>query len=106
MEYWDGISKKYSTPTERSDWSVLRACVININIHRYGDHTLPTHRQLSEVSCMYVVQVCGGGNDTVKVLAELEEGAREDPQAVLSVLSRVHGPWAFVYWQVSLEGVV
>jgi len=52
--------------------------------------------QLSLVSCC-VLQVREGGNDTMQLLAELEE----DHGAVLSVLSRVHGPWAFIYWQVN-----
>ena len=42
-----------------------------------------------------LTQVGVGENDTVAVFQVLNQDA-----SVLSSLSKIHGPWAFVYWQV------
>ncbi len=43
-------------------------------------------------------QISPEENDTAKVLEELTR--QTAPSGILSVLSRIHGPWAFVFWQV------
>lgn len=40
-----------------------------------------------------------GENDTVKVFERLRDASEEN--SILLTLSKVHGPWAFAYWQVS-----
>lgn len=45
------------------------------------------------------MKVDDGQNDTYKVLEEFnlnEDGG----ELVLVTLSKIHGPWAFIYWQV------
>ena len=42
-----------------------------------------------------LTQVGVGENDTVAVFQVLNQDV-----SVLSSLSKIHGPWAFVYWQV------
>lgn len=44
-------------------------------------------------------QIPAEENDTICVLAELaKHGGVEN---VLTTLSKIHGPWAFAYWQAS-----
>lgn len=37
-------------------------------------------------------------NDTVKVFEEL--GSAYTPEKILNVMSTIHGPWSFAFWQV------
>ena len=48
-------------------------------------------------------QIYPGENDTVRVMQELEGSQEGHSSGVLRTLSKVHGPWAFVYWQASLR---
>ena len=68
-------------------------------------------------SCAHT-QIRADENDTVRVMEELESleedhpgvdgshpvGQGGSPNGILCALSKVHGPWAFVYWQVSVRG--
>ena len=48
-------------------------------------------------------QIGPGENDTVKVLEAL--GSALTHTEMLNVLSVVHGPWSFVFWQVMFQFV-
>lgn len=47
-----------------------------------------------------VIQIAPGENDTRRVLQELSSAPTHS--TILQVLSSIHGPWSFVFWQVSI----
>ncbi len=49
---------------------------------------------------VFSAQISPEENDTAKVLEELTR--QTAPSGILSILSRIHGPWAFIFWQVDL----
>ena len=48
----------------------------------------------------HFIQIDHRENDTVKVVDRL--GSARTHAEILNVLSTVHGPWSFVFWQVTL----
>lgn len=53
---------------------------------------------LALVHLFCIVQIAPGENDTVRVIEQLEQ--QKDATGILSTLSKIHGPWSFMYWQV------
>ena len=60
-----------------------------------------THVCIQRSEYLVFLQIGHGENDTVKVLEAL--GLASTPTSILHVLSDIHGPWSFVFWQVNLN---